>query len=66
MQIRLNGEALEVAERLTVQGLVEFQQLGGQRVAVELNGEVVPRSRWGSVELKAGDQAELVRAIGGG
>ena len=66
MQIRLNGEVLETAAALTVQGLVAQQQLTGQRVAVELNGDVVPRSRWGEVSLKDGDQVELVRAIGGG
>ncbi len=66
MQIRLNGEVLEDAAPLTVQGLIARQQLTGQRVAVELNGDVVPRSRWAEVSLKDGDQVELVRAIGGG
>jgi sulfur carrier protein len=66
MQIRLNGEVLETAAVLTVQGLIAGQQLAGQRLAVELNGDVVPRSRWGEVALKDGDQVELVRAIGGG
>lgn len=66
MQIRLNGEVLEAVASLTVQGLITQQQLAGQRVAVELNGDVLPRSRWGEVALKDGDQVELVRAIGGG
>lgn len=66
MQIRLNGEVLEAATLLTVQDLIAQQQLAGQRVAVELNGDVVPRSRWAEVALKDGDQVELVRAIGGG
>lgn len=66
MQIRVNGEILEVVAPLTVQGLITRQQLTGQRVAVEVNGDVVPRSRWDEVGLKDGDQVELVRAIGGG
>ena len=66
MQIRLNGEVLETGAALTVQGLIAQQQLAGQRVAVELNGDVVQRSRWAEVALKDGDQVELVRAIGGG
>jgi sulfur carrier protein len=66
MQIRVNGEVLETGPSLTVQGLIAQQQLAGQRVAVELNGDVVPRSRWSEVALKDGDQIELVRAIGGG
>lgn len=66
MQIHVNGEILETAAALTVQALVAQQQLAGQRMAVEVNGEVVPRSRWGEVSLRDGDRVELVRAIGGG
>jgi sulfur carrier protein len=66
MQIHLNGEQTQLAEHLTVQQLIEQMRLTGQRIAVELNGEIVPRSRWPVVELRAGDRAELVQAIGGG
>jgi len=62
----LNGEATEVAKCLTLQQLIDQMQLAGQRIAVELNGEIVPRSRWATVEIQDGDRAEVVRAIGGG
>lgn len=41
-------------------------QLGGKRVAVERNGEIVPRSQYVQVKLQDGDQLEIVVAVGGG
>ena len=66
MQIVLNGEPASVAEAATVTALLTQLQLAGQRLAVELNGQIVPRSRWAEVALREGDRAEIVRAIGGG
>lgn len=66
MQILVNGEFIAVAENATLGVLVAQLQLSGQRLAVELNGEIVPRSRWPEVRLGQGDRAEIVRAIGGG
>jgi sulfur carrier protein len=40
--------------------------LEGKRIAVEVNGEVVPRSRWGAALLADGDRVEIVGAVGGG
>lgn len=66
MQISLNGAPYELPEAATAAALIEALQLGGRRVALELNGEVVPRSRWPEVVLASGDRAEVVHAIGGG
>ena len=66
MQIILNGEAKAVTAPLTVLQLLEQLGLGGRRVAVEVNREIVPRSRHGEHELKHDDRVEVVRAIGGG
>jgi len=66
MQIVMNGEITAVSEGITLIDLVGSLQLAGQRLAVELNGAIVPRSRWPEVCLNAGDRAEIVRAIGGG
>jgi sulfur carrier protein len=67
MQIQLNGEALtlEPATR-SVAELVESLGLAGQRIAVEVNEEIVPRSEHGSTRLGEGDWVEVVHAIGGG
>jgi sulfur carrier protein len=66
MQIVVNGESADVSDNLSLAELVQDLRLGGQRLAVELNGDIVPRSRWPEVRLNAGDRAEIVRAIGGG
>jgi len=66
MDIQLNGEPLSLADASTVQALLERQGLAGRRVAVEVNGEIVPRSRHATRELQAGDRIEIVHALGGG
>lgn len=66
MEILLNGREQTVDDRLTVGKLVEETLPPGKRVAVEVNGEIVPRSRHGAHELNPGDRVEIVQAIGGG
>ena len=66
MDILLNGEPLPLAETTTLGELLESQHLAQRRVAVEINGEIVPRSRHGEHVLHAGDQVEIVHALGGG
>ena len=50
----------------TVTGLIEQLGYTGKRVAVERNGELVPKSRHATTALAAGDQLEIVVAVGGG
>jgi sulfur carrier protein len=66
MQILLNGEPLALDTPLTVAALLERQGLAGKRVAVEKNGEIVPKSQHPSTHLEAGDRLEIVVAVGGG
>ena len=66
MDIQLNGDALSVAEGTTGQALIEQQGLAARRVAVEVNGDIVPRSRHAGHALQAGDRIEIVHALGGG
>lgn len=66
MDIQLNGDALAVADNTTVQALLEQQGLGSRRVAVEVNGTIVPRSRHHDHLLHDGDHVEIVHALGGG
>jgi len=51
---------------MTVSGLIEALGYAGKRVAIERNGEIVPRSRHGDVMLDNGDELEIVVAVGGG
>lgn len=66
MQAIVNGQPMEIREGMTVSELVETLGLAGRRIAVELNGEIVPRSRHEQQRVNAGDQLEIVHAIGGG
>jgi sulfur carrier protein len=66
MHVRVNGEEREVPERTTVRGLVELLGLGEGPVAVEKNGDVVPRAEHTTVELTDGDVIEVVHFVGGG
>jgi len=65
MEIVLNGEPREVAAA-TVLELLQALAMGERRVAVEINGEIVPRSRHGEHALAQGDRIEIVHALGGG
>lgn len=66
MHILLNGTTRLLAGPLDIAGLLESLNLQGQRLAVECNGEIVPRSRHAQTPLKDGDRIEIVHAIGGG
>ncbi|MCC2637013.1 MAG: sulfur carrier protein ThiS [Moraxellaceae bacterium] len=66
MQIQLNGEPRDIAERATLAALIAELELAGKRIAVELNGEIAPRSQHGTICLQPGDRVEIVQAIGGG
>ena len=65
MQILLNGEPRVTPQHLGLSALIVELKLGG-RLAVELNGVIVPRSTWAQVFLTDGDRLEIVHAIGGG
>ena len=65
MQIVVNGQARSAPERFALPALLSELKLAG-RLAVELNGAIVPRSTWPAVQLKDGDKVEIVHAIGGG
>lgn len=66
MNITLNGEPRVLAEPTTVTALLQAEGLGERRVAVEVNGTIVPRSRHGEHPLADGDTVEIVHALGGG
>jgi sulfur carrier protein len=64
--VTVNGEAREVPDQVTVRGLIELLALGGGPVAVERNGDVVPRAEHAQTALAAGDVVEIVHFVGGG
>jgi len=66
MNITLNGESRSFDAGLTVSALIEQLGYQGKRIAVERNGEIVPRSAHGETQLLDGDRLEVVVAVGGG
>ncbi|HEV2111365.1 MAG TPA: sulfur carrier protein ThiS [Gammaproteobacteria bacterium] len=66
MQLLINGQATEMPAELTARQLVEHLELAGKRIALEVNGEIVPRSGYAERRLREGDKVEIVHAIGGG
>jgi sulfur carrier protein len=66
MRIRLNGRDHEVADGVTVEGLLETLDLKSRRLAVERNGRVVPGPDYPAVALQDGDVVEVVQFVGGG
>jgi thiamine biosynthesis protein ThiS len=66
MTLLLNGEKRGFPDGLTVAALVAHLGMKPDRVAVELNLEIVPRARWEATTLKDGDKLEVVHFVGGG
>jgi sulfur carrier protein len=64
--IQLNGEQREIPAGLTVSGLLKHLQFPTDRVAVECNLEIVPRTKWDATSVEAGDRVEVVHFVGGG
>jgi thiamine biosynthesis protein ThiS len=70
MNLYLNGEAHTFADpapdHFTLAALIESLSMKPDRVAVELNRDIVPRDRWPETQLKDGDRLEIVHFVGGG
>ena len=66
MRIEVNGQGRDVSDGATVAALLAELGVGGARVAVERNREIVPRAEHGSVQLAEGDVLEVVTFVGGG
>ena len=66
MQIVINGEIKKVSEKLTAQQLVQELGIAEQKLALEINEEIVPRSSLSVYVIQPGDKVEIIHAIGGG
>lgn len=65
-EIQVNGEPTQVAAGATVADLVEQLALGCRKIAVAVNRDVVPRSRFSQHRIEEADQIEILEAVGGG
>ena len=66
LALLVNGESRTVPLRCTVEGLLVHLALDRRRIAVAVNRDVVPRSRFATHPLSAGDRIEILEAVGGG
>jgi sulfur carrier protein len=66
MHIIVNGDATEVPDGLTVAALLEHLRLRADRVAIELNSDILPKDRWADTHLHSSDRFEIVQLVGGG
>lgn len=66
MKLEINGNTREFAADLTLAGLIEQLGMKPDRVAVELNREIISRDLWSSTALRDGDRLEIVHFVGGG
>lgn len=66
MRIQVNGEFREVEDELSLRDLIEVLDLRLERLAIELNGNVVRRGDWESRVLNSDDKVEIVHFVGGG
>ena len=64
--ISINGTTRQLENSVSVADLIEAMGLGGKRIALERNGEIVPRSSFALQQLADGDRLEVVIAVGGG
>lgn len=66
LRIHLNGEPRELPPGTDLPTLLDREGLAGRRVAIEVNGEIVPRGAHAGRVLREGDRVEIVHALGGG
>jgi len=66
MVITLNGEKKDIPASLTVKGLLEHLGIKPERVAVEINEEIVRKATYAEFAVKDGDRVEVVQFMGGG
>jgi len=64
--IQVNGESREVSEQVSLQELLHRLAIPRDRVAIELNEEVIRRAEWPAAILQEGDKVEIVHFVGGG
>ncbi|WP_417760575.1 sulfur carrier protein ThiS [Shewanella sp.] len=66
MKLLINGQSLEVDQQITLQALVESQQIAANSVALVRNGVIAPRSCWPNIQCQPNDQIDIFSAVAGG
>lgn len=66
MTVTINGQSKQIADLASLAALIDSLGMKADRVAVELNREIVPRSQWDATPIRDGDRLEIVQFVGGG
>lgn len=66
MILHVNGKALEAENHTTASALIAHLGYQNQRIALEVNEAIVPKSQQSILHLNAGDKIEIIKAVGGG
>lgn len=66
MILQVNGSSLEIDNQSNATDLIEKLELQDQRIALEVNETIVPRSKYADFDLNEGDICEIIKAVGGG
>jgi sulfur carrier protein len=66
MTLTLNGESLEVVDDSNAHDLIIQLGYENQRIALEINEAIIPKSKHTEFALNAGDKIEIIKAVGGG
>ena len=65
-KIQLNGKRIKIHTNLSIKDLIKKYKLKENKIAIELNGTILPKERYGKKKLKNNDKIEIVQFIGGG
>ena len=65
-KIQLNGKKISINPKFTVKDLIKKYRLDEKKIAIELNGEILPKNHFKKKKLKNNDRIEIVHFIGGG
>ena len=65
-KIQLNVKKIKIYKDLNIKDLVKKYRLNEKKIAIELNGKILPKSYYGKKKLKNNDKIEIVQFIGGG
>ena len=66
ISISINGKSEQFDKPVSITELIEHMQIGNKRIAIERNGEIIPRGQFNTQMLADGDKLEIVVAVGGG
>ncbi len=65
-KIQLNGKKVDIQTRFSIKDLIKKYKLKEKKIAIELNGVILPKHRYDKRKLKDNDKIEIVQFIGGG